>query len=71
MKLEITNPSKFPENAPQKVKDYYLGKDYWFEYVRINGYSFNPKEKELKVLSKMLDLKVSHVRHCINTYLES
>jgi len=52
-------------------KKFYLGRDYWFEYVRVNGYSFEPNQMGLKKLARLLDLTVPHVRECINVYLEA
>jgi hypothetical protein len=46
------------------------GRDLWHEYVRVNGYSFEPKIQGIKKLSRLLDLKQCYIRKCINTYLE-
>jgi hypothetical protein len=48
-----------------------MGRDYWFQYVRLNGYAFKPSEEGLKKLSRNLDLNVPHLRKCINAYLEA
>lgn len=47
------------------------GRDYWLQYVRVNGYSFAPTEPGLRELSRNLDLNVPHLRKCINKYLEA
>lgn len=46
------------------------GKELWFEYVRINDYSFKPTKEGLKKLSRMLDLNVKYLEERINAYLE-
>jgi cobalamin biosynthesis Co2+ chelatase CbiK len=47
------------------------GKDHWYQYVKLNGYAFEPNEEGLKKLSKDLDISVRHLKKCINIYLES
>lgn len=47
------------------------GRHLWLEYVRINGYAFEPNNEGIKKLSKLLDLNQSYIRKCINTYLEA
>ena len=59
------------EAYTQKAKDFAEGRTLWYEYIRVNGYSFRPTEKGLKELSRMLDLKISHIRKLINTFLEA
>jgi hypothetical protein len=46
------------------------GKELWFEYVRVNGYAFNPNLNGLKKLCRLLDLNISWVKKRINLYLE-
>jgi hypothetical protein len=48
-----------------------LGKDYWQQYVNLNGYAFSPTETGLKKLSRNLDLNIPHLRKCINAYLSA
>ena len=55
----------------QKRKEFTEGRDYWYEYVRINGYAFEPTDIGLKKLSRELDISVSHLRRRINTFLEA
>ena len=47
------------------------GRDLWAEYVRVNGYAFEPIEAGLKKLSRLLDLNIAYIRKCINKYLEA
>ena len=46
-----------------------LGKDYWQQYVNLNGYAWEPNATGLSKLSKNLDLNVSHLSKCITAYL--
>ena len=55
----------------KKITEWYEGRDLWHEYVRVNGYSFEPKDEGLKRLSRLLDLKVSYIRKRIHNYLWS
>jgi hypothetical protein len=47
------------------------GRDYWYQYVRLNGYAFEPNDKGLKVLSQNLDVSVPHLRRCIHAHLSA
>jgi rRNA-processing protein FCF1 len=47
------------------------GRDYWHQYVRLNGYAFATNDKGLKVLSRNLDISVPHLRRCIHAYLSA
>ena len=47
------------------------GRDYWMQYVRLNGYAFRPNAKGLKVLSRNIDISVTHLSRCITAYLEA
>src|SRR3990167_9393505 len=47
------------------------GQDYWWQYVRLNGYAFEPKNAGLKRLSRNLDVSVTHLRKCIHAYLSA
>ena len=53
------------------TEKFYLGKGYWLEYVRVNGYAWEPNQAGLKKLARMLDLTISHLKETINFYLES
>ena len=52
-------------------KKFYEGRDLWFEYTRLNGYSFTPSKEGLVKLSKQLDLNIHYIKERINLYLES
>ena len=47
------------------------GKDLWFYYVKINGYTFRPIEEGLSKIARLLDLRISYIRERINLYLEA
>ena len=47
------------------------GRDYWYEYVRVNGYALQPNRDGLKRLSRLLDLQASYLSRRITCYLES
>lgn len=55
----------------ERRKLFYEGKDLWFEYIRINGYSWSPKDEGIRKLSKLLALSGAYIRKCINVYLEA
>lgn len=48
-----------------------LGKSYWQEYVRLNGYAFSPTRAGIAKLARLLDLTQSHVRECVHLYLDA
>ena len=48
-----------------------LGRDYWQQYVKLNGYAFYPTKKGLSILARNLDLNIPHLQRCINRYLET
>jgi len=54
-----------------KYEMFYEGQSLWGEYVRVNGYAWEPNEEGLSKLSRLLDLKMSYLRKCINAYLET
>ena len=54
-----------------EMKRFREGGEYWWEYVALNGYSFKPNAAGLRKLSRNLDISVSHLRQCINFYLEA
>ena len=47
------------------------GRELWFEYVRVNGYSFTFNNEGIKRLSKLLDLKLNYIRQRLSIYLEN
>jgi hypothetical protein len=48
-----------------------MGRDFWAQYVRLNGWAMEPNERGLKVLARNLDVNVPWLRMCINLYLEA
>ena len=54
-----------------KQEYFSTGKDLWLEYVRVNGYSFQPNNAGLTKLSRLLDLNKPYIQKCINAYLEA
>jgi hypothetical protein len=46
------------------------GRDYWQQYVNLNGYAFQPSYVGLVKLSRNLDISVKHLAVCITSYLE-
>jgi hypothetical protein len=55
----------------EQSKLFYEGRDYWYQYQKINGYAFSPNEEGLKKLSKDIDINIPHLKKCINTFLEA
>ena len=55
----------------QDRRTFELGRSYWMQYVRLNGYAFAPSTKGLQVLSRNLDINISHLRKHINAFLEA
>ena len=47
------------------------GRDYWYQYVRLNGYSFGPNTEGLKELSRNIDINIPHIKKCLNVFLNS
>ena len=47
------------------------GKDLWFEYVRLNGYSWSFNNDGIKKLSKFLDLNTKYIKERLNVYLDN
>ncbi len=50
---------------------FYQGKDFWYEYVNLNGYAFRPNKEGLNRLSKNLDVNVPYLKKCINIFLDA
>lgn len=48
-----------------------MGRSLWLEYVRVNGYAFEPKQSGLEKLARLLDLNVPYLRKMINAFLEA
>ena len=55
----------------EKHQKFEQGRGYWQQYIKLNGYSFEPTEEGLKKLSRNLDLNIKHLREYINFYLEA
>lgn len=53
----------------QEMKQAKLGRDYWGQYVRLNGFAMEPTTEGLRKLSRNLDLTIAHLRRCIHAYL--
>jgi len=45
------------------------GRDLWWEYVRVNGYSWEPTDAGISKLARLLDLRQKYIRQKINAYL--
>ena len=71
METKQTHKTRGNQMTIEQTKKFYLGKDYWNQYVFLNGYSWEPTNSGLKKLSKNLDVNMPHLRECINTYLEA
>lgn len=52
-----------------KMRLWYQGRDFWYQYLKLNDFSVEPTEKGLKVLSKNLDVNVPWLRKCIHLFL--
>lgn len=47
------------------------GRQYWQQYVNLNGYSFRPTDEGLRALAKTTSVKAVELRKCINVFLEA
>lgn len=47
------------------------GRGLWYEYVRVNGYSWEPCRDGLKKLARLLDLTVAYISKRIWVYLNN
>lgn len=47
------------------------GRQYWQQYVDLNGYAFRPTEDGLRALAKTTGVKMIELRKCINVFLEA
>jgi hypothetical protein len=54
-----------------KPKEFELGKDLWYEYQNLNGYSFEPKSAGLSLLSKKKGIKKKEITRLINVFLQA
>ena len=46
------------------------GRNYWWEYININGVSFRPNDKGIRKLAKQINVDAKYIRKCINTFLD-
>ena len=54
-----------------KRRKFAEGRDYWYQYQQLNGYTFRPSEEGLCRLSRNLDLNMPYLRKCINIFLDN
>ena len=54
-----------------QMRLYAQGRDYWWYYVRLNGFAVEPTPKGLAKLSRDLDISINHLARCITLYLEA
>lgn len=47
------------------------GRDYWYQYININGYAYQPNDAGLEKLSKNIDISVDRLKKCINVFLSA
>jgi hypothetical protein len=47
------------------------GRELWYEYVRVNGYSFSFNDEGIKKLSRLLDLNAKYIKERLNVYLDN
>jgi hypothetical protein len=54
-----------------KLKEFEFGRDLWYEYQNLNGYSFEPKSLGLSLLSKKKGIKKKELARLINIFLQA
>jgi len=54
-----------------KHEEFALGRGYWLEYLRVNGYSFDYTDAGVRKLGRLLDLNTPHLRRCLHIFLHS
>ena len=47
------------------------GRDYWYQYLSINGYSLRPNRVGLQKLSHNLDINIPRLRRAINFFIDN
>lgn len=47
------------------------GKELWYEYISVNGYSFTFNDVGIKKLSRLLDLKPYYIKKRLTIYLDN
>jgi len=65
----VVKPDRKMKMTLEETKLACEGRDYWQQYVFLNGYAFSPSVTGLQALSRNLDITVKHLRKCINLYL--
>jgi len=50
-------------------KLFFLGRDYWDQYVQLNGYAFAPTKKGLKALSASTGITEAELGRTITVFL--
>jgi len=50
---------------------WYEGKNLWFEYVKLNGYSRTFNNEGIKKLSRLLDLNTKYLKERLMIYLDN
>jgi len=63
--------AKYYDSETNKRKLFSDGHDLWYEYIRVNGYSWTFNNAGLKKLSRSLDLNIPYLRKRINAFLEA
>jgi hypothetical protein len=74
IKVALSEMKKRKERTNMTAEDaklWYEGKDLWFEYTRVNGYSFTFKEAGITKLAHLLDLKPAYIKKRICLYLDN
>jgi len=52
-----------------KRRQFVEGRDYWYQYLSINGYASKPNDDGLRKLSRNIDIAVPHLSECIHIFL--
>ena len=55
----------------EKAKLWYEGKQLWYEYINVNGYSFKFTDEGIAKLSRLLDLRASYIKQRICIFLDN
>ena len=55
----------------EQNKLWYEGKDLWYEYVNLNGYSWTFNNNGIQKLSKLLDLNIPYIKQRLCIYLDN
>jgi len=50
---------------------FYLGRDYFFEYIRLTGKAARPDKEGWEKLSSALELNIEHLKKHVNFYLDN